>query len=62
MELHHPRFFWKLLLRRLLELNLSNRWLERLLLNGLSLRIARLIYFHRKGLKGWSGWRALLRR
>ena len=62
VELRHPRFFWKLLLRRMLELNLSNRWLERLLLNGLSLRVARLIYFYRKGLKGWAGWRALLRR
>ena len=62
VELRHPRFFWKLLLRRLLELNLPNRWLERLLLNGLSLRIARLIYFYRKGLKGWAGWRVLLRR
>ncbi len=62
VELRHPRFFWKLLLRRLLELNPPNRWLERLLFNGLSLRIARLIYFYRKGLKGWAGWRALLRR
>ena len=59
-ELRHPRFFWKLLLRRLLELNLPNLWLDRLLLNGFSLRIARLIYFYRKGLSGWSGWRALL--
>lgn len=59
-ELRHPRFVWKLLLRRVLELNLSNRWLDRLLLNAFTLRLARLIYFYRKGLTGWAGWRALL--
>ena len=61
-QLARPRFFWKLLMRRVLELNPSNFLLDRLLLNGFSLRLARLIYFYRKGLTRWSGWRALLLR
>jgi digeranylgeranylglycerophospholipid reductase len=62
VELGYPRFVWKRLLRRLWEWPLPESWLERLLRWGLSLRLARLVYFHRLGLTRWSGWRDLLRR
>jgi flavin-dependent dehydrogenase len=61
-ELEYPRFFWKSRLRWLLDLRPPNSWLDRLLLHPLLVRVARLIYFHRKGLVGRSGWRDLLRR
>lgn len=60
-ELEYPRFFWKLALRRLLDLRPPNAWLDRLLPHPLLRRLARLVYFHRKGLKSRAGWSALLR-
>lgn len=59
-ELEYPRFFWKLKLRRLLDLRPPNAWLDRLLRHPLLLRLARQVYFHRKGLLSRAGWRALL--
>lgn len=61
-ELHYPRFIWKRLLRHLWEWPLPESWLEKLLLWGFSLRLARLVYFYRLGLARWSGWHQLLRR
>jgi flavin-dependent dehydrogenase len=59
-ELQYPRFFWKRKLRWLLDLRPPNAWLDRLLLHPWLLRLARQIYFHRKGLLSRAGWRALL--
>jgi flavin-dependent dehydrogenase len=60
-ELEYPRFFWKRWLRRLIDWRPPNAWLDRLLSQPLLLRLARLIYFHRQGLRSRAGWGALLR-
>jgi flavin-dependent dehydrogenase len=57
-----PPMRWKRLLRRLFDLPLGNGLLEAMVLNGLALRLARLVFFYRKGFRSVSGWRGFLTR
>lgn len=56
----YPRFFWKRPLRWLADCEWDNCTLEWMLGQPALWRLAPLVYFHRKGLLGVPGWRALL--
>lgn len=57
----YPRYFWKSLLRRGLDLGPPN-WLYELALGTPPMRaFARLVYFHTKGLGSAAAWRAVIR-
>ncbi len=57
----YPRYRWKTMLRRGLDRDPPN-WLYDLTLGMAPMRaFARLVYFHRKGLKSRSAWRDMMR-
>lgn len=62
MAAEYPRYRWKKWLRRGIDLGPPN-WLYDLTLGLAPVRaLARLVYFHRKGLKTRAAWRDLFRR
>jgi flavin-dependent dehydrogenase len=61
LERELPRFFWKRLLRRAIDLRPPNRFLDALLASPPLEALARAVFFHHRGLVSPAAWRDVVR-